>query len=169
MGDAQVGVVEVGGVDAGELAVPGETGFVGAALVERFHVGVESGDDLDHAEALGRAVSRQLLEIFRPAQAFAEAHPPGVAQPEKGCAVRVFEAAATAGNAQRPVLEQGVIAFIGRDFERAGLVMQAAVAAVRADGAVAVGAGLRGAVAHAPGLVAAPECGHDLFAAVGAG
>ena len=91
---ADVRHVEVGGVDAGVVLFPGEAGFVGAARVERGHIRVEAGHDLDDGEALGGAVGGELLEIVRPVEAPAEPHPPGVGKPEEGNAVGVFEMAA---------------------------------------------------------------------------
>ncbi len=44
---AHVGHIEVRGVDAGEIGLPRKSRFICAASVERLHVGIEAGHDLD--------------------------------------------------------------------------------------------------------------------------
>ena len=111
--NSQIGRVEVPGIDAGVVRLPGEPGFVRAARVKRRHVGIESCDNLDYREALVHAVGHQRLKVFRPAQAATQSHPPGVRQPEKRLTVLVLEVQAIARYAHRAVFTERVIPCVG--------------------------------------------------------
>ena len=87
----QVGVVEVAGVDGNEPVIPRVAGLVHLPRIAPAHVRVESGDRLYHRKPLADAVGRQRLELPRPLEPLAQAHPPGVGEPEEGRAVDVLE------------------------------------------------------------------------------
>ena len=89
-----IGGIEIFGSDAAVVGLPGVTGFVGAARVERRHVRIKAGNDLNDVKALFFPVSRKLFEFVRPMQPMAKPHPPGVPQPEERRSVRVFQVAA---------------------------------------------------------------------------
>ena len=165
--DAPVGEVEVGGVDPREVLVPRESGLVGGARFEAQHIGIQSGDDLDDVEAFFDAIQRERLEVTGPVQALAEAHPPGVGQPEEGRAVGELEVALVVGDAHRAVLQQRIRAAIGRDLECAVQAVQVGIAVVGADGVVVNLPQLRCGKAHAPEVVACPEGRNALCGAVG--
>jgi hypothetical protein len=89
--DAEVGHIEVRGVDARVIPFPRKASFVSAAGVESRHIGVEAGDDLNHGEAFSGAVGGELLEVSGPLESLAEAHPPGIGEPEERGTVSVLE------------------------------------------------------------------------------
>ncbi len=165
-GDALVGHVEVGGVDAGELRLPGPAGLVVAARVEGRHVRIEPGDDLHGAVALRDAVGRQRLEPARPVHAPAEAHPPGVREVEERRAVAVLQVATVGADPERPVRQQRVVSLVGRHLQRGLAAVQVGVVRVRADGPAGIGARRAGRVAHAPLAAARPVGRHALLRAV---
>src|SRR5207245_469762 len=74
-----------------EVCFPGETAFVGAALIECFHIRIKTGNHLNHIEVFGNAVLCQSLEFFWPLQPFTERHVPGIGKPKEGSAVSMFE------------------------------------------------------------------------------
>src|SRR5439155_21249856 len=78
-----IGGIEVFGSDARVVRLPWVTGFVGAARVERRHVRVKAGNDLNDIIAFFFPVSRKLFEFLRPMQPMAKPHPPAVSQPEE--------------------------------------------------------------------------------------
>jgi hypothetical protein len=91
--DPRIRGIEVGGINGAVVTLPRITRFISAALVVGLHVRIEASHDLDDGEALTHTIRRQRLKAIRPRQPFAQAHPPGVAQPEKRRAVSVFEMA----------------------------------------------------------------------------
>src|SRR6266702_699071 len=62
---SNVGHVEIGWIDTGEIAFPGKSIFVGAAIVKGFHVGIKAGDNLHHGESLLHSIGRKFLKAIR--------------------------------------------------------------------------------------------------------
>ena len=158
--DAPVGSIEVFRPDACVKFFPRLPGIAEAAFVERRHVRIKPGDDLDDGEALVAPVGGELLKFLGPLEPFHQAHPPGVAKPEERRAIRVGEMAAVIGHANRPVTEERVGAGVRRDDDFAPDAVQRRVGRIVALGAVAVRAHQRRGVTHAPGFPARPEGRH---------
>ena len=115
---SQIGVVEVGRLDRVERLVPRVARLVHLARVAPPHVRVEAGDRLYHGEALTDAVGCQRLEVPRPSKPLAQAHPPGVGEPEEGCAVRVLEVPPALADTERPMEHQRVPATVRHHLDR---------------------------------------------------
>jgi hypothetical protein len=84
------------------------------------HVRIKPRDDLDDVESFLLPVSSKPLEFLRPVQPVAESHPPGVAQPEERCSVRVLKVTPVGGHLKRTVRIKRVLAFIRLYFHFAG-------------------------------------------------
>jgi hypothetical protein len=111
--NAHVGHIEVRRVDAGEIGFPWISCLIGSAWIVGLHVGVKSGHDLYHGKALLHAVGGQGFKVIRPAQAFAETHPPGVPEPEERSAVGIFEVAPVLRNFEDPIFVVRVLPGVG--------------------------------------------------------
>ncbi len=127
IGEPKVGPVEVLRANPAEVLDPGESGLVPAAWVEGRHVAVQSSHDLDDREALRFAVLGKGSYLLGPLEAFAQAHPPGVAKPEERRAVGMLEMPPVACNADRPVPIERVVALVGNDFYLTGHLVQALI------------------------------------------
>ena len=162
-----IGRVEVLGPHARVIRLPRKAGFVAAALVEGRHVGIQPGHDLHDVESLLAPVGGERLKFIRPNDPLAQAHPPGIGQPQKGRAVGMFQMPPVGRDAQRPVAEQRIVAVVGGDFETADGAVQARVGGVGALAAILIPAHLRRSVARLPALAAGPKAGHLGRRAVG--
>ena len=165
--DADIGHVKILGIDGGVVAIPRVAGFVGAALVEGLHVGIEAGHDLHHGETLLQAIGSEGLEAVGPAETLAQAHPPSVAEPEEGRAVGVLEVALIVGDSEHAMLVVRVVAAVSLHAQGALLIVQIGIGAVAADGANVVQARHGRVVAESPCRPAGPESGNTLFFTAG--
>ena len=48
---SQIRHIEISWVDAAEILVPGRSGLVETTRIERWHVGIQTGHDLDNSES----------------------------------------------------------------------------------------------------------------------
>jgi len=135
----------------------------------RVHVGIEARDDLNDVEAFKLPVRGELLKIFGPTKSMAEAHPPGVAEPEEGGAVGILEMAVIGSDLDEAVLVERMIACVGLELDGALGIVEVGVRAVGAFELPAVDTGVGGGVADAPGLLSGPECRGAELGAVGGG
>ena len=93
-----VRLVEILGTDTGIILLPGEACFIGPARIEGRHVGVQSGHDLNHTEALGLTVGSQLPEFLWPMEPLAKSHPPRIPQPEERRPIQVLKVPSVGGD-----------------------------------------------------------------------
>jgi hypothetical protein len=157
---ALVGFIKKTRVDLAEVMFPGKSAPAAAPLVKQGHVRVQTRHQLDQVEAQLLPVLYQGLEIVRPGQALAQAHPPGVTKPEEGCAVGMAEMPPVAGHTQAPVAVQRVVTQVRLDLHLPRLVVQADVAGVAAPGSETMTADLGRRIARAPDPTTRPEGGH---------
>src|SRR5579859_1966957 len=73
------------------ICFPRITGFIGAPWVERWHVGIKPGDDLDDIEPFLLSISRERTKFVRPTQAMTKPHPPRIPEPEKWSVIEMFQ------------------------------------------------------------------------------
>src|SRR5438477_1526044 len=99
------------------IGLPRVARLIRAARIERKHVGIKAGYDLDNIEAFGSPVCGEFLKLLGPAQPMAEAHPPGVAQPEEWRAVGVLEVSFVWRDSDLAVAKQRVLSAVCADLE----------------------------------------------------
>src|SRR5690349_19158297 len=109
---ALIRFVEVGRSYLPVILLPRKARLVAAALIESAHVGIQPGHDLHDIEAFILAVGSESFEFLRPVQALAQAHPPGVAQPEERRAVEMLEMPTIGRDANRAVPVERIAACI---------------------------------------------------------
>ena len=166
---SQIGVVEVAGVDGVEPLVPRVARLVDLARVAPAHVRVESGDRLYHGEPLANAVGCQRLELAGPRQPLAQAHPPGVGEPEEGRVVLVLEVPPALADPERPVEHERVAAPVRRHLDCPLSAVEAGIGRIGAFGAPPVSAQLWRGVPDSPGALPGPEGRHPALLAVRVG
>ncbi len=155
-----VGRIEVLGPDRSIVVRPGKTGLVSPARVEGRHIRIETCHDLDDIEPLADAVLRQRLKLVGEVQPAAQPHPPGVAQPQKGCAIGMFQVPLVGSNSQRAVAVEPVDAPVGDHLDLPLPAIQAGIALIRTMRLIPMNAGRCRGIPHAPRRATRPECGN---------
>src|SRR5437588_5524370 len=158
--------IEVFGPDARVIGLPRVACLVRAARIEREHVGIKPGDDLNDIEPFFLTVSRKLLEFIRKMQAMAQSHPPGVAEPEEWRAVGVFEKSFVGSHAYRAMHVERILAGVWFDLNAADDVMKTLVTRIRAFTVESMRPGDGRRIARLPEIGSGPECRHTKFAAL---
>ena len=102
---------------------PRKACFIGASRIEGVHIRIKPRNDLHDIVTLFHPIGGELFEALRPLQAMAKSHPPSITEPEKRCAIGMFEVALVCCHLNWTVGIEWILAPVGSDFNFAGFPM----------------------------------------------